>query len=105
METVDVRGSEKHWSTEAAERATPTVREDDFANMRRMGKEQQFRRNFNAVTITSFCVAAMMGFVFIPINFSVLIELAGTGGTIVIYLANFAGNFFVVASLAEMSSM
>ena len=38
METVDVRGSEKHWSREAAERATPTVGEDDFADMRRMGE-------------------------------------------------------------------
>ena len=38
METVDVRESEKHWSTEAAERPIPTVGEDDFADMRRMGE-------------------------------------------------------------------
>lgn len=68
-----------------------------------------------------------MGFVFIPVyvhydceanyskdaetdlaryrNASLLIEIAGTGGTIVIYICNFLGFLMVVLSLAEMSSI
>ena len=38
----------------------------DSADMRRMGKKQEFRRNFNVISISSFCLAVMMGFVFIP---------------------------------------
>lgn len=38
----------------------------DSHDMRRMGKKQQFRRNFNVISISSFCLAVMMGFVFIP---------------------------------------
>jgi len=105
MDTIELQQSDKHWSTNAAQKSTPNVRERDSRDMRRMGKEQEFRRNFRVISISSFSLATMMGFVFIPINGTIMVEIAGTGGTIVIYITNFFGFLTIVLSLAEMSSM
>lgn len=42
---------------------------------------------------------------FIPINSVSAIEIAGTGGTIVMFVGNFFGFLTIVLSLAEMSSI
>lgn len=42
---------------------------------------------------------------FIPINSVSAIKVAGTGGTIVMFIGNFFGFLTIVLSLAEMSSI
>ncbi|KAF2722515.1 putative GABA permease [Polychaeton citri CBS 116435] len=106
MQTIELRPGGKEWGYESGPK--PAVRqgkEQDVVDMRRMGKKQEFRRNFKVVSISSFCVVTMMGWVFIPINAPLMIEIVGTGGCIVIFLANFAGFLSIVLSLAEMSSI
>lgn len=70
------KGNDWHSSTQPASPSSGGVdngapysegmKVQDSADMRRMGKKQEFRRNFNVISISSFCLAVMMGFVFIP---------------------------------------
>ena len=78
---------------------------EDTAHMVRLGKKQQFDRNFQLLSITAFSVVAMGGWIFVPNNaFWGLVD-GNTGGTIAMYLANFASFATIIISLAEMSSM
>lgn len=78
---------------------------DDYAHMARLGKKQQFDRNFQLLSITAFSVVAMGGWIFVPNNaFWGLVD-GNTGGTITMYLINFAAFSSINFSLAEMASM
>lgn len=74
-DVVELHASGKDWQSSAPAESpsssdgspySETMKVQDSADMRRMGKKQEFRRNFNVISISSFCLAVMMGFVFIP---------------------------------------
>ncbi|KAK1816362.1 hypothetical protein LTR12_009253 [Friedmanniomyces endolithicus] len=95
----------------------------DQMNMERLGKRQEFDRNFRLLSITAFSVIAMGGWIFVPKSVvSIHIVLFGladarssnsisgivdgnTGGPIAMYLINFAAFSSIIFSLAEMASM
>jgi hypothetical protein len=77
----------------------------DQRDMQRMGKKQEFKRNFNWFSSVAFtsCTMGTWEFVFIN-NFQGLVD-GGRAGTFWGYCWVILGQFFVVLSLAEMSSM
>lgn len=77
----------------------------DQRDMQRMGKEQEFKRNFNWFSSIAFtsCTMGTWEFVFVN-NFQGLVD-GGRAGTFWGYCWVMLGQFFVVLSLAEMSSM
>ncbi|KAL1865527.1 hypothetical protein Daus18300_007172 [Diaporthe australafricana] len=77
----------------------------DQRDMQRMGKKQEFKRNFNWFSSVAFtsCTMGTWEFVFIN-NFQSLVD-GGRSGTFWSYCWVIVGQFFVVLSLAEMSSM
>ncbi|KAK0871399.1 hypothetical protein LTR87_012862 [Friedmanniomyces endolithicus] len=77
----------------------------DQMNMERLGKRQEFDRNFRLLSITAFSVIAMGGWIFVPNNSISGIVDGDTGGTIAMYLINFAAFSSIIFSLAEMASM
>ncbi|KAK4539218.1 hypothetical protein LTR36_000873 [Oleoguttula mirabilis] len=81
------------------------VAHDDLVHMERLGKKQQFDRNFQLTSITSFSVVAMGGWIFVPNNATSALIDGNTGGTIALYLVNFGAFFTIMLSLAEMASM
>ena len=78
---------------------------DDRMHMHRLGKTQQFDRTFRFLSIMAFSLIAQDGWVFLPNNATSSIIDGNTGGTIVMYLVNFAAFSTIILSLAEMSSM
>ncbi|KAF2718641.1 amino acid transporter [Polychaeton citri CBS 116435] len=78
---------------------------NDESDMRRMGKKQDFNRNFQFLSIAAFSVVAISGWCYVPSTSTTAIANGGTGGLIIIFLSNWAGLTFVVLSLAEMSSI
>lgn len=77
----------------------------DQRDMQRMGKAQEFKRNFNWFSSIAFtsCTMGTWEFVFVN-NFQSLVD-GGRAGTFWGYCWVIMGQFFVVLSLAEMSSM
>ncbi|KAH8788404.1 amino acid transporter [Diaporthe sp. PMI_573] len=77
----------------------------DQRDMQRMGKKQEFKRNFNWFSSVAFtsCTMGTWEFVFIN-NFQGLVD-GGRAGMFWGYCWVILGQFFVVLSLAEMSSM
>lgn len=77
----------------------------DQRDMQRMGKKQEFGRNFNWFSSIAFtsCTMGTWEFVFIN-NFQSLVD-GGRAGMFWSYCWVIVGQFFVVLSLAEMSSM
>lgn len=77
----------------------------DQRDMQRMGKKQEFKRNFNWFSSVAFtsCTMGTWEFVFVN-NFQSLVD-GGRAGTFWGYCWVILGQFFVVLSLAEMSSM
>ncbi|KAJ0116744.1 hypothetical protein J7T55_009894 [Diaporthe amygdali] len=77
----------------------------DQRDMQRMGKKQEFKRNFNWFSSIAFtsCTMGTWEFVFIN-NFQSLVD-GGRAGMFWSYCWVIFGQFFVVLSLAEMSSM
>jgi amino acid permease len=77
----------------------------DRQDMRRMGKRQETRRNFRHVTILGFCMVILSTWEAILSTAVFALGNGGTAGLIWGYLIVMVGFGFVVASLAEMSSM
>lgn len=77
----------------------------DNADMVRLGKQQEFDRGYRILSITAFTVVAMVGWIFVPNSTTSALIDGNTGGTIVMYLVNFASFLFIILSLAEMASM
>lgn len=77
----------------------------DNADMDRLGKTQEFDRGYRLLSISAFTVVAMVGWIYVPNSTTSALVDGNTGGTIVMYLVNFAAFFFINLSLAEMASM
>lgn len=77
----------------------------DNADMDRLGKKQEFDRGYRLLSITAFTVVAMVGWIFVPNSTTSALIDGNTGGTIVMYLVNFAAFLFITLSLAEMASI
>lgn len=77
----------------------------DRKDMHRMGKKQEFKRNFNWISSVGFTSCTMGTWEFVALNnFQMLVD-GGTAGMFWSYTWVIVGQFFIVLSLAEMSSM
>jgi hypothetical protein len=69
-EVIELQQAEKQWQDPQVGGEQPysdvVIGERDNRDMYRMGKQQEFRRNFKVISISSFSLATMMGWVFIP---------------------------------------
>lgn len=83
---------------------TESAAKDDM-DMYRLGKKPEFDRNYRLLSITAFTVVAMVGWVFVPNSTTSALIDGNTGGTITMYLVNFAMFTTIILSLAEMASM
>ncbi|KAK5743954.1 hypothetical protein LTR17_002292 [Elasticomyces elasticus] len=106
LRAINDRASREHYpSKDETAGNAKRMDYDDQTHMQRLGKTQEFDRNFRLLSITAFSVVAMGGWIFVPNNsLSGLVD-GNTGGTIVMYLINFAAFSTIILSLAEMSSM
>ncbi|PSN69698.1 amino acid transporter [Corynespora cassiicola Philippines] len=77
----------------------------DEADMDRMGKLQQFRRNFKFLSIFSYAVILGATWEFALVVIGVSLSNGGTAGGIWMFLVVCFGMFFVMLSMAEMASM
>lgn len=77
----------------------------DQRDMQRMGKKQDFKRNFSWFSSIAFtsCTMGTWEFVFVN-NFQSLVD-GGRAGMFWSYCWVILGQFFIVLSLAEMASM
>ncbi|KAI1609776.1 amino acid transporter [Exophiala viscosa] len=79
--------------------------DNDDRDMARMGKKQEFQRNFNWISSVGFTSCTMGTWEFVALNnFQMLVD-GGTAGMFWSYCWVILGQFFIVLSLAEMSSM
>ncbi|KAI9732398.1 MAG: hypothetical protein M1834_001606 [Cirrosporium novae-zelandiae] len=77
----------------------------DQLEMQRLGKKQQFKRNFRFLSILGFTCTLMATWEsMLAVNSYALIN-GGFSGFIYIYIASFVGFFAVVLTMAEMASM
>lgn len=77
----------------------------DDKDMARMGKKQEFKRNFSWISSVGFTSCTMGTWEFVVLNnFQILVD-SGTAGMFWSYCWVISGQFFIVLSLAEMSSM
>ena len=54
--------------------------DNDDADMRRMGKRQDFQRNFQYLSIAAFSVVAIAGWIYVPSTSTTAIANGQTGG-------------------------
>ena len=77
----------------------------DASDMQRMGKEQQFRRNFNQFASISLTTICMSTWQVIFIANTQGLNSGGLAGLFWSYVWTFFGFGAIIASLAEMASM
>ncbi|KAK8107543.1 amino acid transporter [Apiospora kogelbergensis] len=77
----------------------------DVHDMYRMGKEQLLRRNFRFFSIFSFTVVLLSTWEVVLGTAAFGLGNGGTAGLVYMYILSFVGYIFVIASMAEMSSM
>lgn len=78
---------------------------NDQADMRRMGKSQQFRRNFKLITTIGFTTCVMGTWeILLTANTQGLVA-GGLSGLFWSLCWAYVGQFFIVLSLAEMAAM
>ncbi|KAI8931135.1 hypothetical protein NX059_011489 [Plenodomus lindquistii] len=77
----------------------------DQKDMYRMGKEQEFRRNFGFVSIFGYSMVLMATWETMTTTLMIPLINGGTGGLVVMYIITVLGMFLVIISMAEMSSM
>lgn len=78
---------------------------NDQRDMQRMGKKQQFRRNFKFVTTVGFTCCVMGTWEIILTSNTQALLAGGSGGLFWSLCWCYTGQTFIVLSLAEMSSM
>lgn len=95
--------------TASADFAEPTcamkMNPNDDNDMQRIGKTQQFRRNFQLASILAFSVITISGWVYVPSTVEYGLASGQTGGLFTMYMVSFGGLFLVVLCLAEMASI
>ncbi|GAB7365931.1 hypothetical protein MBLNU230_g7259t1 [Neophaeotheca triangularis] len=77
----------------------------DAVDMLRMGRTQELRRNFNALSVLGLAMTTMSTWVAMMMTSIFSLINGGTAGTIWVYLASWIMTGFLAASLAELSSM
>ncbi|KAF2766660.1 amino acid transporter [Teratosphaeria nubilosa] len=83
----------------------PSALPADRVEMKRLGKKQELRRNFNLVSIFSFMCVKMSTWVFVVMGSFSALRAAGTGGYIAVYGATCIVYLPFVLSFAEMASI
>lgn len=77
----------------------------DAKDMERMGKKQEFKRNFNLISSFGFCSIYMASYEFILVSLSVGLSNGGFAGLFWCFITTVLCYATIVASLAEMASM
>lgn len=96
--------SRKEWDSLDAV-AKEGFSQNDQADMRRMGKSQQFRRNFKLITTIGFTTCVMGTWeILLTANTQGLVA-GGLSGLFWSLCWAYVGQFFIVLSLAEMAAM
>lgn len=109
MADGDIDSMNGHKTTAAADFAEPNgamkISRNDEHDMQRLGKQPQFRRNFQLASILAFSVITISGWVYVPSTVEYGLDSGQTGGLFTMYMVSFGGLFLVVLCLAEMASM
>ncbi|KAI5363499.1 Putative amino acid/polyamine transporter I [Septoria linicola] len=79
--------------------------QQDAIDMRRLGKPQELRRNFKALSILGLATVTMATWVAMITNSLFSLINGGLAGTIWVYLGSWLLTVCLVSSLAEMASM
>lgn len=77
----------------------------DEQDMQRLGKKQEFKRNFSFLSALGFVSVYMASWEFVLVSLSVGFSAGGFGGLFWCYLTTVSCYATIVASLAEMESM
>ncbi|QSS51176.1 amino acid permease [Histoplasma capsulatum var. duboisii H88] len=77
----------------------------DQADMARLGKDQQFKRNFRFLSTLGFTCTLMATWESILLTSTLGLSNGGLAGSVYIYIGSFIGFFTSVASMAEMASI
>lgn len=78
---------------------------NDQRDMQRMGKKQEFRRNFRFVTTVGFTCCVMGTWEILMSSNTQALVAGGSGALFWSLVWSYTGQTFIVLSLAEMSSM
>lgn len=78
---------------------------NDVSDMRRLGKKQEFRRNFSFLATLGFISIYMATWEFVLVSLSVGLLNGGFGGLFWVFIGTIVCYSSVVVSLAEMESM
>ncbi|EKM57693.1 uncharacterized protein PHACADRAFT_88705 [Phanerochaete carnosa HHB-10118-sp] len=78
---------------------------NDQRDMKRMGKEQEFSRNFRIITSIAFTSCVMGTWEILIATSTPALVAGGTAGLFWSIIWSYVGQTFIVLSLAEMSSM
>lgn len=78
---------------------------EDMRDMRRLGKKQEFRRNFQFLSTLGFVSIYMATWEFVLVSLSVGFANGGFGGLFWCFITTVLCYSTIVASLAEMASM
>lgn len=89
--------------TDASGKVTGT--DADAMEMMRMGRTQELRRNFKALSVLGLATTTMSTWVAMLMTSTFSLINGGLAGTIFVYLATWLCTFALAASLAEMASM
>lgn len=92
-------------NAETAEYAGADYTYEDQADMRRLGKKQELRRNFRFTSILGFVAIAMGTWEVILSATAAGLTNGGTGGMVWMFVGSYFCFGTIVLSLAEMSSM
>lgn len=79
--------------------------QQDAIDMRRLGREQELRRNFKTFSILGMATVTMGTWVAMTTNSTFSLINGGLAGTIWVYLGSWLFTVTLVCSLAEMASM
>ncbi|PGH04402.1 hypothetical protein GX51_03561 [Blastomyces parvus] len=82
-----------------------TSSDQDQADMARLGKDQQFNRNFRFLSTLGFTCTLMATWESILLTSTLGLANGGLAGSVYIYIGSFIGFFSSVASMAEMASI
>ncbi|KKZ64246.1 hypothetical protein EMCG_09771 [[Emmonsia] crescens] len=79
--------------------------QQDQVDMARLGKDQQFKRNFRFLSTLGFTCTLMATWESILLTSTLGLSNGGLAGSVYIYIGSFMGFFASVASMAEMASL
>lgn len=101
--TADADAADEAVRVDASGKVTGT--DADAMEMMRMGRTQELRRNFKALSVLGLATTTMSTWVAMMMTSTFSLINGGLAGTIWVYLATWLCTFTLAGSLAEMSSM